>query len=151
MDWLINLSLVTAIVALVVVVSMAIDLASGLYKASLRGEAKTSFGLQRTTLKCITYLGSVLICYGVDVLVHLGKLWEALGWNWLLGIPVFAIIIGVFNCVVELFSVREKADSKADKRAIKNVLAIVKGLRESELTELVKALQEISDQKKELI
>lgn len=148
MDWLINLSLVTAIVALVVVVSMAIDLASGLYKASLRGEAKTSFGLQRTTLKCITYLGSVLICYGVDVLVHLGKLWEALGWNWLLGIPVFAIIIGVFNCVVELFSVREKADSKADKRAIKNVLAIVKGLRESELTELVKALQEISDQKK---
>lgn len=151
MDWLINLSLVTAIVALVVVVSMAIDLASGLYKASLRGEAKTSFGLQRTTLKCITYLGSVLICYGVDVLVHLGKLWEALGWNWLLGIPVFAILIGVFNCVVELFSVREKADSKADKRAIKNVLAIVKGLRESELTELVKALQEISDQKKELI
>lgn len=148
MDWLINLSLVTAIVALVVVASMAIDLASGLYKASLRGEAKTSFGLQRTTLKCITYLGSVLICYGVDVLVHLGKLWEALGWNWLLGIPVFAIIIGVFNCVVELFSVREKADSKADKRAIKNVLAIVKGLRESELTELVKALQEISDQKK---
>lgn len=148
MDWLINLSLVTAIVALVVVVSMAIDLASGLYKASLRGEAKTSFGLQRTTLKCITYLGSVLICYGVDVLVHLGKLWEALGWNWLLGIPVFAIIIGVFNCVVELFSVREKADSKADKRAIKNVLAIVKGLRESEFTELVKALQEISDQKK---
>lgn len=148
MDWLINLSLVTAIVALVVVVSMAIDLASGLYKASLRGEAKTSFGLQRTTLKCITYLGSVLICYGVDVLVHLGKLWEALGWNWLLGIPVFAIIIGVFNCVVELFSVREKADSKADKRAIKNVLAIVKGLRESELTELVKVLQEISDQKK---
>lgn len=149
MEWLSNLSLITAVVALVVVVAMAIDLASGLYKASLRGETKTSFGLQRTTLKAITYLGSVLICYGVDVLVHMGKLWEAIGWEWLIGVPVFALIIGVFNCTVELFSVREKADSKADKKAFKQIMAIVKELRQSEATELVKALQEIANNKKE--
>lgn len=148
MEWLSNLSLITAVVALVVVVAMAIDLASGLYKASLRGEKKTSFGLQRTTLKCITYLGSILICYGIDVLVHMGKLWEAIGWEWLIGVPVFALIIGVFNCAVELFSVREKADSKADKRAFKQIMAIVKELRQSEATELVKALQEITDNSK---
>jgi hypothetical protein len=151
MEWLSNLSLITAVVALVVVVAMAIDLASGLYKASLRGETKTSFGLQRTTLKAITYLGSVLICYGVDVLVHMGKLWDAIGWNWLIGVPVFAIIIGVFNCVVELISVREKADAKADKKAFKQIMAIVKELRQSEATELVKALQEIANNKKEEI
>lgn len=149
MEWLSNLSLITAVVALVVVVAMAIDLASGLYKASLRGETKTSFGLQRTTLKAITYLGSVLICYGVDVLVHMGKLWEAIGWEWLIGVPVFALIIGVFNCTVELFSVREKADSKADKKAFRQIMAIVKELRQSEATELVKALQEIANNKKE--
>lgn len=143
MDWLIELSRITAVVTIVVVVAMGIDLASGLYKASLRGETKTSFGLQRTTLKCITYLGSVLICFGVDVLLHMGRLWEAIGWNWLVGIPVFAIIIGIFNCVVELFSVREKADSKADKRALKNVMAIIKGLRQSELTEIIEALDRI--------
>jgi hypothetical protein len=148
MEWLSNLSLITAVVALVVVVAMGIDLCSGLYKASLRGEKKTSFGLQRTTLKCITYLGSILICYGIDVLVHMGKLWEAIGWEWLIGVPVFALIIGVFNCAVELISVREKADSKADKRAFKQIMAIVKELRQSEATELVKALQEIANNNK---
>ena len=148
MDWLIDLCRIAAVVALVVIVAMAIDLASGLYKASLRGETKTSFGLQRTTLKCITYLGSILICFGIDVLIHMGKLWEAIGWKWLIGVPVFAIIIGVFNCVVELFSVREKADSKADKRALKNVMAIIKGLRQSELTEIIEALDRIQKKKK---
>ena len=143
MDWLIELCRIAAVVALVVIGAMSIDLESGLYKASLRGETKTSFGLQRTTLKCITYLGSILICFGIDVLIHMGKLWEAIGWKWLIGVPVFAIIIGVFNCVVELFSVREKADSKADKRALKNVMAIIKGLRQSELTEIIEALDKI--------
>ena len=149
MDWLSSLSLVTAVVALVVVVAMGVDLASGLYKANLRGERKTSFGLQRTTLKAITYLGSVFICYGVDVLVHMGKLWEAIGWKWLIGVPVFAIIIGVFNCVVELISVREKADAKADKKALKSIYTLIQGLRQSEATELLKALQEITEKKGE--
>ena len=118
MVWLPELSLITAVIALIVVVAMGIDLCSGLYKASLRGEKRTSFGLQRTTLKCI-------------------------------GVPVFALIIGVFNCAVELFSVREKADSKADKKAFKQIMAIVRELRQSEATELVKALQEIANNKKE--
>lgn len=149
MEWLSNLSLITAVVALVVVVAMAIDLTSGLYKASLRGETKTSFGLQRTTLKAITYLGSILICFGIDVLLHMGKLWEAIGWQWMVGIPAIAIIIGVFNCVVELISVREKADAKADKKALKSIYTLIQGLRQSEATELLKALQEIADKNKD--
>lgn len=149
MTWLVGLSLITAIVSLVVVLSMAIDLASGLYKASIRGEKKTSFGLQRTTLKSITYLGSILICYGIDVLIHLGRLWPAIGWEWLVGVPVFAISIGVFNCIVELISVREKADAKADKKAWKNIMSIIKDLRQSEISELVQALQEIAEKKGE--
>lgn len=147
MNWITELSLITAIISLIVVVAMGIDLASGLYKASLRGERRSSFGLQRTTLKCITYLGSILICYGIDVLLHLGKLWETLDWDWLIGVPVFAITIGVFNCTVELFSVREKADSKADKKAWKSIIGIVKDLRQSEVSELIKALQDIADKK----
>lgn len=149
MEWIGNLSLITGIVCFVVIVAMSIDLASGLYKASIRGERKTSFGLQRTTLKCITYLGSILICFGIDVLVHMGKLWDAVGWEWLVGIPVFAILIGVFNCAVELKSVREKADAKADRETWKSLMGLIKDLRQSEATELIKALQEISNNKKE--
>ena len=148
MEWLAQLSLITAAVSMVVIVAMAIDLASGLYKASIRGETKTSYGLQRTTLKCITYEGSILICYGIDVLVHMGKLWDAIGWEWLVGIPVCAIIIGVFNCVVELISVREKADSKADRKALRNILTLVKQLRQSEATELIEALQKLTEKDK---
>ena len=148
MIWLVKISQITAIIALIDLVSMAIDLGSGLYKAKLRGEARTSYGLQRTTLKCITYLGSVLICYGVDVLVHLGNLWEACGWNFLVGIPIFALTVGIFNCIVELFSVREKATDKADKKALKKLQILIQGLRQSEATELIKALQEITNNKK---
>lgn len=148
MEWIAQLSLITAAVSMVVIVAMAIDLASGLYKASIRGETKTSYGLQRTTLKCITYEGSILICYGIDVLVHMGKLWDAIGWEWLVGIPVCAIIIGVFNCVVELISVREKADSKADRKALRNILTLVKQLRQSEATELIEALQKLTEKDK---
>ena len=146
--WLAGLSLITAVVSLIVVLAMAIDLASGLYKASIRGEKKTSFGLQRTTMKTITYLGSILICYGIDVLVHMGKLWTVIGWEWMMGIPAFAILIGIFNCIVELVSVREKADSKADKKAWKSLMGIIKDLRQSEATELIKALQEIANKNK---
>lgn len=149
MEWIGNLSLITGIVCFVVIVAMSIDLASGLYKASIRGERKTSFGLQRTTLKCITYLGSILICFGIDVLVHMGKLWDAVGWGWLVGIPVFAILIGVFNCAVELKSVREKADAKADRETWKSLMGLIKDLRQSEATELIKALQEIANKNKE--
>ena len=149
MDWLMPLSLITGVVSIVVIIAMAIDLASGLYKASIRGEKKTSFGLQRTTLKCITYEGSIIICFGIDVLVHMGKMWEAIGWEWLVGIPVCAIIIGVFNCIVELISVREKADSKADRKALKSVLALVKELRQSEATELLESLQKIIKEKEQ--
>ena len=149
MYWFGHLSMITAVVAIIVILAMSIDLASGLYKASIRGERKTSFGLQRTTLKCITYLGSILICFGIDVLVHMGKLWDAVGWGWLVGIPVFAILIGVFNCAVELKSVREKADAKADRETWKSLMGLIKDLRQSEATELIKALQEIANKNKE--
>lgn len=149
MYWFGHLSMITAVVAIIVILAMSIDLASGLYKASIRGERKTSFGLQRTTLKCITYLGSILICFGIDVLVHMGKLWDAVGWGWLVGIPVFAILIGVFNCAVELKSVREKADAKADRETWKSLMGLIKDLRQSEATELIKALQEIANKNKD--
>lgn len=147
MYWFGHLSMITAVVAIIVILAMSIDLASGLYKASIRGERKTSFGLQRTTLKCITYLGSILICFGIDVLVHMGKLWDAVGWGWLVGIPVFAILIGVFNCAVELKSVREKADAKADRETWKSLMGLIKDLRQSEIVELAEAIKGLAEKK----
>ena len=66
-----------------------------------------------------------------------------------MGIPVFAILIGVFNCAVELKSVREKADAKADRETWKSLMGLIKDLRQSEATELIKALQEIANKNKE--
>lgn len=147
MYWFGHLSMITAVVAIIVILAMSIDLASGLYKATLRGEKKSSYGLQRTTMKTIAYLGSVMICYGVDVLIHCGQLWVAIGWGWMMGIPVFAILIGIYNCVVELVSVREKAVEKADKHTMKKLLTLVKELRQSEIVELAEAIKGLAEKK----
>lgn len=147
MYWFGHLSMITAVVAIIVILAMSIDLASGLYKASLRGEKKSSYGLQRTTMKTIVYIGSVFICYGIDVLAHLGKFWTVIGWEWMMGIPAFAILIGIFNCIVELVSVREKASEKADKHTMKKLLSLVKELRQSEVVELAEAIKGLAEKK----
>lgn len=144
--WLSEVSAIAAVVAIVNLVAMMVDLGSGLYKAKLRKELTTSFGLHRTTIKAITYLGSVLIGYGIDVLLHMGRAWQLVGWDLLVGVPVVAILIGAFNCVVELVSVREKASSKADKRAMGQLVAIIKTFSRDEVRRMLEAVGKIQNE-----
>lgn len=105
--------LVVVVVAmLVVLLAMMLDLVSGLYKAKLRGEIRSSWGLKRTLTKFITYEGGMLIAAGVDLLIHLSKLMYLFGLNVIAGVPVITCIVGVFLLVVEFISIRENADKK---------------------------------------
>ena len=55
----------------------------------------------------------MMIAAGVDVLVHFAKLYLWFGWGTLIyGLPIVTLLLGVFWCVVEFLSVREKADNK---------------------------------------
>jgi hypothetical protein len=127
-----------AIVAIIVFLAMMVDLAAGLYKAYLRGDARRSEALKRTGYKFCLYEGSILIAAGVDMMVHMAKVTQWFGWDLIYDVPLVTIVLGIFWCVVEFLSVREKADekthsdiAKAEKMAVA-LLKIVEAMRKGE-------------------
>lgn len=101
-----------AVVMVVVFLAMCIDLAAGLYKASLRGEVRRSEVLKRTGYKVAVYEGTIFIASFVDLMIHIAKMPLWFGWNIVYGIPIVTILLGIYWCAVEFLSVREKADAK---------------------------------------
>lgn len=129
------LMLIGAIVSIVVLVAMMIDLASGWQKAKQRDEAHNSYALSRTLNKFLLYEGGVIIALGIDLLLHLAHFWSLLGVDLLASVPVVAILIGIYLCVVEWLSLREKADEKQRKHFAQVDAAAVKLLSKEELVE----------------
>ena len=111
--------------ALFVMLAMLIDLISGLYKAKLRGELRTSYGLSRSVSKFILYGGSVMIALMVDIMVHYSRLFVLMKLLPIVGVPVITCLVSVFLCVIEFLSIREKAEDKVRKRMDKTLGAII--------------------------
>lgn len=101
--------------AFIVFIAMGVDLASGLYKAKLRGEVHSSWGLKRSVQKFILYEGAILIAGGIDILFLTSRVAQLVGCDILSGIALFTSIIAILLCIVEIWSLREKADEKTRK------------------------------------
>lgn len=101
---------------LIVLFAMCIDLGSGLYKAKLRNEIRTSQALKRTLSKFIAYEGGMMIATGVDILLHISRLWSVIGVTAFEEVPMVTCLVGIFLLVVEFLSVREKADQKTKNK-----------------------------------
>lgn len=101
--------------AFIVFMAMAVDLASGLYKAKIRGEVHSSWGLKRSVQKFILYEGAVIIAGGIDVLFLTCRVMQLVGCTVLEGIAIFTGFIAILLCIVEIWSLREKADEKTRK------------------------------------
>lgn len=129
------LMLIGAVVSIVVLIAMMIDLASGWQKAKQRDEAHNSYALSRTLNKFLLYEGGVIIALGIDLLLHLAHFWSLLGIDLLASVPVVAILIGIYLCVVEWLSLCEKADEKQRKHFAQVESAAVKLLSKDELVE----------------
>jgi NADH:ubiquinone oxidoreductase subunit 6 (subunit J) len=129
------LMLIGAIVSIVVLIAMMIDLASGWQKAKQRDEAHNSYALSRTLNKFLLYEGGVIIALGIDLLLHLAHFWSLLGIDLLASVPVVAILIGIYLCVVEWLSLCEKADEKQRKHFAQVESAAIKLLSKEELVE----------------
>lgn len=106
------MGVIIVIACLLVIGAMVIDLCAGLYKAKLRGEIRSSWGLKRSLSKFISYIGSLLIAAGVDLLIHFCKAFQLFHLDILFGLPVITCVIAIFLLVVEFLSVREAADEK---------------------------------------
>ena len=133
-----ELSVGIVFVAIIVLMAMMVDLVAGLYKAHLRGDARRSEALKRTGYKFLLYEGTILIAAGIDILIHIAKIPMWFGWELMYNVPLVTILIGIFWCVVEFLSVREKADekihsdiSKAEKLAAQ-ILKIVEAVKKGE-------------------
>lgn len=140
-----GMTLVAAVPFIAVLIAMSVDLGSGLYKARLRNEVTTSYGLHRTIIKFISYEGSLLVAFCIDVMLHFTHLWELVGLGALISVPVLTILLGSLSCFIELMSIREKADRKADKRAMNQLVAIVKTLSGDEVRSLLTMMGKIKE------
>jgi phage-related holin len=104
---------------LIVLIAMAIDFASGFYKAKIRGETRNSYGLKRTVSKFILYIGSICIACGIDSIFFACGFWSIVHLSALSKVPVVSTIIAVFICAVEMRSIWEKAEAKQKNEAVK--------------------------------
>lgn len=135
---LIDMSRLLAMDAVIILVGMMWDLAVGIRKAQERGEARTSYGLARTATKMLTYYGAFGIGACIDVLLHVGRVWQLVGLaDTLESVPVVATLIAIFLCVIEGISILENADTKAKKRMGKVADVALTAASKTELVELL--------------
>lgn len=105
--------LLAVIVMLTVIVAIGIDFISGWRKAKLRGDDRTSYAASRSFTKILIYEGLVLIGICMDTMIHFA--W-AMFMESAYYVPLAAIFFGIVLCIVEAWSVKEKADQKQRKR-----------------------------------
>lgn len=135
---LIDMSRLLAMDAVIILVGMMWDLAVGIRKAQERGEARTSYGLARTATKMLTYYGAFGIGACIDVLLHVGRVWQLVGLSDTLdSVPVVATLIAIFLCIIEGVSILENADTKAKKRMGKVADVALTAASKTELVELL--------------
>lgn len=145
-----NMLLIAVATMLVVFIAMMVDLASGLRKAKIRGELRSSQALKRTFTKFITYEGGMVIALCFDILIHMSRLPQLFGLEVIVGIPVIMCLVGAFLCVVEFISVREKADQKTRKQMSDAAELLNSLLANDNLKEMFRAALEQQSKAKEL-
>jgi len=136
------MTIIAIMAMLIVFFAMMIDLASGLRKAKIRGELRSSQALKRSITKFITYEGSMIIALGVDMLIHMSKLPQMFGLDIVYGVPVITCLVGVFLLAVEFMSVREKADQKTKKEMSDAAALLAKMLENDNLKEVFRVAME---------
>ena len=144
-----NMLIIAIMAMLIVFVAMVADLFSGLRKAKLRGEYRSSEALKRTFTKFITYEGGMIIAVCVDLLIHLSRLVSLFGLEVIYAVPVITCLVGVFLSVVEFISVREKADQKTKKQMNDAARLLNDMLQNENLKEVFRAALEQQDKKRE--
>lgn len=144
-----NMTMIVAIACIIVLVAMMIDLASGLYKAKLRNEIRSSWGLKRSLSKFIMYEGGLMIAFGADILIYFSKLFELFHLHIIVGIPIVSCLVGIFLLVVEYISIREKRDKKT-KKDFSEAGALLVSLMESKTFKdaMAKAVENAKEQER---
>lgn len=138
-----SMLLVSVVFVLFVICAMTIDLISGIRKAKERGDARTSYGLSRTVNKFILYIGASVIATFIDLMIHYTHLLYLMKLTPIAGLPVVTCFLCVFLCLIEIKSIKEKADEKTNKEVEDMIRVIVKALGKENLQDV--AIDKIRD------
>ena len=143
------MSSIVSVVMLMVLVAMAIDCVSGWRKAKERGEERTSYAFSRSLTKFLIYEGIVIVGFCIDVMIHFAWLQFFEGVYF---VPVMSIFFGVVLCIVEAWSVKEKADKKARKRMNDAAALLARALDKETVLEFLRTqMKEKADVNEETI
>ena len=128
--------MLAVIVMVAVIVAMCVDFLSGWRKARLRGDEHTSYAASRSLTKFLIYEGILLIGVCIDTMIHF--VWAML-MDGSYFVPLMTIVWGIILCIVEAWSVKEKADKKQRKRMDDAAAALANILDRETVLEILKA------------
>ena len=136
--------LVEVVAMIVVIVAMSMDASFGWRKAKLRGEARTSYLFSRSITKFALYEGVMLIACGIDTLIHF--VWAQFNHTTAYIAPLASCLVAIVLCVVEIWSMREKADDKTRANFNQAIQIVADAMSKEQVSEIVKKV--ITDDKK---
>jgi len=129
--------LIVVVAMFVVIVAMAMDALFGWRKAKLRGEARTSYLFSRSITKFTLYEGVMMIACCIDTLVHfVWAMFNILGVTYC--VPIIGCLAAVVLCVVEIWSMKEKADEKTRKNITHAIEVVADAMSKEQAVEIAK-------------
>ena len=121
--------LIVVVAMCVVIGAMCMDAAFGWRKAKLRGEARTSYLFSRSITKFALYEGVLFISAGIDTLIHF--VWAQFSTTSVHCVPLASILVAITLCIVEIWSMREKAEDKT-RRNFNHAIKVVADVLQKE-------------------
>lgn len=121
---------------------IASDLWSGLRKAKVRGEIRSSYGLKKTVEKIAKYYNMLFAVTLVDC-IHMVLIWYLdIYHNYSIPIiPILTAVGAIFIGIIEIKSIYEKADEKVKFEQAGQLAAKIISSKD-DLKEIVKAIAE---------
>lgn len=132
--------LIVIVAMLVVIGAMCMDAMYGWRKAKERNEERTSYLFSRSINKFALYEGVLFICAGIDTLVHF--VWAQFITTLVYCVPVISCAAGVVLCIVEIWSMHEKAEEKTRRNLSHAVQVVAEAMQKEQVTEIAKHIIE---------
>ena len=129
--------LIEVIAMIIVIIAIGMDLAFGWRKAKLRGDARTSYAFSRTITKFALYEGVMLIACGIDTLIHF--VWSMFN-NTIYSVPLASSLIAIVLCIVEIWSMKEKADEKTRNNLHNAIKIVTEALPRDQVIDILKTM-----------
>lgn len=137
--------LIVVVAMAVVMGAMAMDAAFGWRKAKLRGEARTSYLFSRSITKFALYEGVMFISAGIDTLIHF--VWAQFSADSVYCVPIASSLVAITLCIVEIWSMREKAEEKTRNNFNHAIKVVADVLQREQSVEIAKHIIDKASEK----